>query len=235
MSKLGGKNFSEDTDPLSAGEGGGQVDSVVAGTGVTINSSDPVNPVVNVTSTATLTTKGDVQGFSTVEARIPIGTDGFVLTADSAEGLGLKWASVAAASFSGALVTNSGTQTVNSSTSALTWNTEDYDDGGWHDNGVNPSRLTVPSGVTKVRLTGGMKDTSSVTGQFNLLIFKNGVEIYSGGATSEVETAGGDGVSVTSPVLAVVATDFFELFAFATTSRTTDADGRTYFNIVKIA
>lgn len=39
-----------------------------------------------------LTTKGDVLGFSTVNARIPIGTDGQVLTADSTQTLGLKWA-----------------------------------------------------------------------------------------------------------------------------------------------
>lgn len=39
-----------------------------------------------------LTTKGDIFGFSTVNARIPIGTDGQVLTADSTQVLGLKWA-----------------------------------------------------------------------------------------------------------------------------------------------
>lgn len=39
-----------------------------------------------------LTTKGDLYGHSTVDARIPIGTDTYVLTADSAQTLGLKWA-----------------------------------------------------------------------------------------------------------------------------------------------
>jgi hypothetical protein len=43
-----------------------------------------------------LTTKGDLYGFSTVDARIPIGTNNQVLTADSAQGLGLKWATPAA-------------------------------------------------------------------------------------------------------------------------------------------
>ena len=38
-----------------------------------------------------LTTKGDLFGFSTVDARIPIGTNGQVLIADSAQTLGLKW------------------------------------------------------------------------------------------------------------------------------------------------
>jgi len=43
-------------------------------------------------STSPLTTKGDLYGFSTLDARIPIGTNNQVLTADSAQALGLKWA-----------------------------------------------------------------------------------------------------------------------------------------------
>lgn len=39
-----------------------------------------------------LTTKGDLFGHSTVDARIPVSTDGFVLTADSTKALGVKWA-----------------------------------------------------------------------------------------------------------------------------------------------
>jgi len=38
-----------------------------------------------------LTTKGDIFGFSTVNARIPVGTNGQVLTADSADPLGVSW------------------------------------------------------------------------------------------------------------------------------------------------
>jgi len=42
-----------------------------------------------------LTTKGDVWGYSTTNARIPVGSNGTVLTADSAETLGVKWAAPA--------------------------------------------------------------------------------------------------------------------------------------------
>ena len=42
--------------------------------------------------TSPLTTKGDLYGFNTDDARIPVGTNGQVLTADSAQALGLKWA-----------------------------------------------------------------------------------------------------------------------------------------------
>jgi len=39
-----------------------------------------------------LTTKGDTHGYSDTNARIPIGSNDQVLTADSAQALGLKWA-----------------------------------------------------------------------------------------------------------------------------------------------
>jgi hypothetical protein len=78
---------------------------------------------------AALTTKGDILGFSTVVARVPVGTNGDVLTADSAQTLGIKWAapttgtvtSVALTvpadlSVSGSPVTSSGTLAITRST-----------------------------------------------------------------------------------------------------------------------
>jgi hypothetical protein len=75
-----------------------------------------------------LTTKGDILGYSTLNARVPIGTDGQVLTADSTQTLGLKWATpttgtVTSVAFSdgsstpiyavtGSPVTSSGTLTI---------------------------------------------------------------------------------------------------------------------------
>ena len=58
-----------------------------------------------------LTTKGDLYGFSTVDARIPIGTNGQVLTADSAQTLGLKWATPAGGGGKVLQVVNSSTST----------------------------------------------------------------------------------------------------------------------------
>jgi hypothetical protein len=44
------------------------------------------------TAGTTLTTKGDVQGYSTTNARVPVGADNLPLVADAAQALGVKWA-----------------------------------------------------------------------------------------------------------------------------------------------
>lgn len=44
-----------------------------------------------------LTTKGDLYGYSTTNARVPVGSDGQVLVADSTQALGVKWGSSGAA------------------------------------------------------------------------------------------------------------------------------------------
>jgi hypothetical protein len=45
-----------------------------------------------------LTTKGDLYTYSTTDARLPVGTNGHTLVADSAEATGLKWAAPGGAS-----------------------------------------------------------------------------------------------------------------------------------------
>lgn len=100
-----------------------------------------------------LTTKGDIYGFSTLNARIPVGADGTVLTADSTQTLGVKWNAV----------TGTGTVTSVSVTTA---------------NGVSGSVATAtttpaitltlgaitPTSVNSVVLSGSSTPTLAVTG-----------------------------------------------------------------------
>lgn len=46
-----------------------------------------------------LTTKGDILAYSTLNARLPVGANGEVLTADSTQALGVKWAAAGGGSF----------------------------------------------------------------------------------------------------------------------------------------
>lgn len=67
---------------------GAGVSASVAGATATISISGSASP---------LTTKGDLFGYDTADARIPVGNDDDVLTADSAQALGVKWAAPGAA------------------------------------------------------------------------------------------------------------------------------------------
>jgi Concanavalin A-like lectin/glucanases superfamily len=84
--------------------------------GATVSGTTP-NATATVTGgptyTPPVTTKGDLFGFDTAPDRIPVGTNGTVLTADSTQTLGLKWAAPAA---SGITVTD-GSNTVTGATS----------------------------------------------------------------------------------------------------------------------
>ena len=71
--------------------------TLLSGTNVTLAQSGN-NITINAASglSSPLTTKGDLWGWSTTNARLAVGTNGQVLTADSTQTLGIKWATPAA-------------------------------------------------------------------------------------------------------------------------------------------
>jgi hypothetical protein len=90
-----------------------------------------------------LTTKGDLYGFSTLDARIPIGANNTVLTADSTETLGLKWAAPAGSTLPAfSAYGNSVNQTLVANVNTkITFNTEEYDtDGCFASNRFTPTK-----------------------------------------------------------------------------------------------
>lgn len=74
-------------------------------------------------SSSPLTTKGDIFGHSSVDARIPVGSNGQVLTADSTQTLGVKWGTGTAGSISQQYL---GYNTIGGSNVAMTTGTVYY-------------------------------------------------------------------------------------------------------------
>lgn len=248
----------------------GVVATVVGGTNCSVDATDPVNPIVNADTqnNAKVTTKGDLEGFSSVAARIPVGTDTHVLTADSGEALGLKWAAPAGGytdplTTKGDLVafdtatkrlpvgTNDQVLTADSTTaegvawktaagggsnsaggmrrdtnlavggltSGLVFQTEDYDDDSFIDIAGNPSRLTVPTGMTRANVFFNIVTTATVTldSDFEMVIRRfnssdvaqEDVGVYKSNAAAVTY-----GASVAALGVVCVATDYFELIMF---------------------
>ena len=79
---------------------------------------------VSVGGSSPLTTKGDLYTYSTTDARLGVGTNGQVLTADSAEATGIKWATAA----SGGGMTLLSTTTLSGATTTISSISQSYKD-----------------------------------------------------------------------------------------------------------
>ena len=120
--------------------------------------------------------------------------------------------------FSGCMVRKSANQTTaNYGAGAIvTWDAEAFDVGGWHDAVSNTSRLTVPSGVSYVRVTANALIDQIGSGfDAFMYVIKNGDD----GATRHVNlpyvmedsTAGTYHLNLASGPIAVSAGDYFEV------------------------
>lgn len=117
--------------------------------------------------------------------------------------------------FRGALVFLDANQSILDATSTdINFDQESYDTSSIHDNIVNNERLTVPSGVTKVRLSARCAFQTS-SANLEIWISKNGSISYTGMSsnswTNSVGILGGNAKTFNSPVLTVIAGDYFSL------------------------
>jgi hypothetical protein len=124
--------------------------------------------------------KGDLIAATAADtvSRLGVGANGTVLTADSAEATGMKWAtpSSGGTTFSGVKLKAVASQAIaNNTDTALAFNSEDFDTDGFHDNSTNNSRITIPSGKAGYYQIGTLIDLdNSSAGARSITIKKNG-------------------------------------------------------------
>lgn len=119
--------------------------------------------------------------------------------------------------FSGSLVAKSSSQNLPAATPNILvdWPVEAYDTNNYHDNIVDNSRLTVPLGVSWVKLKASIRMNSGTTNSLRSVRFrKNGSTTFVG--NTEINRADETGIHdttiyVETPVLEVVGGDYFEV------------------------
>lgn len=118
--------------------------------------------------------------------------------------------------FLGAKVKKTGTQALTSGVSAIvTFDSEIFDDGGWHDNVTNNSRLTVPEGVSKIILTASIELTASAGGNHRAFFFlqNNVTTIESASSPNAFGTSLNNVYTIQSMPIEVVEDDYLEIAA----------------------
>jgi hypothetical protein len=126
------------------------INGITAGTGITGGGTSGTVTITNSMATA-IDAKGDLvvgTGADTFSRLAVASTAGYLLSVDSAEATGLKWAAPSAPTAVSCSVYNNGQQTIASgSYSTLTFNSEYFDTDNIHSTSSNTGRLTVPSGL----------------------------------------------------------------------------------------
>jgi len=137
-----------------------------------------------------------------------------------------------------ALVSRSSNQTITTAlTTTMIWQTENQDTDGFWSPAPNPTRLTVPSGLTGTyyaRLTANIEFAVNGTGDRDILIGKNGAAFLGNPRLRIRAPANANArLNIVSPILSVVANDFFEVFVFQDSGGNLDVltGNSTWFNI----
>jgi len=177
--------------------------------------------------------KGDLIAATAADtvSRLGVGANGTVLTADSAEATGLKWATPS--SGTPALVgvsaydSNGAGQNISNTTyTALTYDSENYDTDAFHSTATNTSRLTIPAGKGgKYSVTAFVNWDNNSTGRRIVALYKNG----SNTKTLANETSSGYLGQLGAYTIELAAADYIEIFVYQDSGGTRNCDENKYF------
>jgi len=141
----------------------------------------------------------------------------------------------------GALVAKTANQTLTTATwTAIAFDSEAYDTETIHDNAVNNSRLVVPGGVTRIRLHATIAFDANATGLRAAHFVKNNTAAATSDYCATIYHPAIAGptvclIQLSTPVLSVVAADYFICAGYQTSGGDLDVLGGfsyyTYFNM----
>jgi hypothetical protein len=190
----------------------GDITGVTAGTGISGGGTSGTVTVTNSMATA-IDAKGDLIAGTGADAfsRLGVGTNGQVLTADSAETTGLKWAAAPTTSGPSFSAYKSTDQTVSANTyTKIQFNTEDWDTDNCYDNSTNYRFTPTTAGKYLITLT----LIGSGTQNYGI-IYKNGSNFKGIAQNTNGATASGSVV-----VSLNGSTDYIEFYAYLTSGTT---------------
>jgi len=194
----------------------GDITGVTAGTGISGGGTSGDVTVTNSMATA-MTTKGDLVPAtgSGAFARLGVGANDTVLTADSTAATGMKWATAGTA-FVGCSVTRTNTSTAMTSGAAavVAFTAENYDTNSFHDNTTNNSRITIPTGKGgKYYVNAMFNNALGAVGSYAIIyIYLNGSQITQGYREGHIWRGNGDPIGNASAVLTLAAGDYIEMY-----------------------
>ena len=116
---------------------------------------------------------------------------------------------------------------------ALECNGETYDLDGWHDNTTNPSRMTVPVGVSLVRVSANF-ETDQHSGPMIMFMRRNNGASEYGFPNYKVDTGTLEQGNMVSAPLAATAGDYFEVKIFHDFAGNFLATNGTWFQIEEL-
>ena len=127
----------------------------------------------------------------------------------------------------GALVRIAANQSiVNTLVTTLAWDAEEYDTDSIHDNVTNNSRLTVPAGITRVRLSAKIQWGAAAAGYRQIYVRKAAGTFFGQPETIyDVDSAISHQTDIISPPVVVVAGDYFEVFVYQNSGAALDVIG----------